>query len=68
MHFVNEEYDGGRIVAQACVPVRPSDSPADLARRVLRSEHELYPEVVAALCEGRIRWGEDGKPVILTNS
>ena len=66
VHFVNEKYDEGRIVAQACVPVLPTDTPEDLARRVLKREHEVYPEVVAALCDGRIEWGEDGKPVIWT--
>lgn len=66
VHFVNEKYDEGRIVAQACVPVYPADSAADVAARVLKSEHEMYPEVVAALCDGRLRWGEDGKPVIWT--
>jgi len=66
VHFVNEEYDKGRIVAQACVPVSPEDSPEDVASKVLRREHELYPDVVAALCDGRIVWREDGKPVIST--
>jgi phosphoribosylglycinamide formyltransferase len=67
VHFVDEEYDRGPIVAQACVPVSPWDTAQDLAARVLKSEHELYPHVVAALCDNRIKWTEDNtKPVIWT--
>ncbi len=35
MHFVDEEYDTGPILAQCCVPVFPTDSPKRLAARVL---------------------------------
>jgi len=64
VHFLNESYDQGPIVAQASVPVYPTDSPGDVANRVLKQEHELYPSVVAALCSGRIGWREDGIPVM----
>lgn len=50
VHFVEEEYDTGRIVAQWPVPVLAGDSPETLAARVLAIEHMLYPaaiEVVA---------------------
>lgn len=48
VHFVDEEYDRGKIVAQRCVPVLPDDSPDTLAHRVLeqaRAEalHTLQP-------------------------
>lgn len=29
-------------------------------------EHKLYPRCVAALCEGRISWREDGIPIMWT--
>jgi folate-dependent phosphoribosylglycinamide formyltransferase PurN len=35
VHFVDEEYDTGPILAQRVVPVSPTDSPAQLAARVL---------------------------------
>lgn len=50
VHFVEEEYDTGRIVAQWPVPVLAGDSAETLAARVLAVEHMLYPaaiEVVA---------------------
>ncbi|GAB2212696.1 hypothetical protein Drorol1_Dr00020677 [Drosera rotundifolia] len=64
IHFVNEEYDKGKILAQRVVPVLASDSPEDLAARVLKEEHRLYVQVAATMCEGRIVWREDGIPLI----
>ena len=49
IHFVDERYDEGRIVAQWPVPVLPGDSPDTLAARVLRVEHALYPAAADAL-------------------
>jgi phosphoribosylglycinamide formyltransferase 1 len=46
VHFVNERYDEGRILAQWPVPVLEADTPRTLAQRVLRVEHELYPAAV----------------------
>lgn len=57
VHFVNEEYDDGAILGQWQVEVRAGDTADELAERVLRVEHELYPRAVdhlcAALSEGR---------------
>lgn len=43
VHFVDEEYDQGTILAQWPVPVEAGDTPESLADRVLRVEHVLYP-------------------------
>jgi phosphoribosylglycinamide formyltransferase len=64
VHFIDEEYDTGPILAQAAVPVLPTDTPQALAARVLREEHRLYPECVAALCDGRVTWRQDGVPIM----
>ncbi|KAG9446052.1 hypothetical protein H6P81_012180 [Aristolochia fimbriata] len=64
IHFVDEKYDTGRILAQRVVPVMASDSAEELAARVLHAEHKLYVEVVVALCEDRITWRPDGVPLI----
>ncbi|GLC64850.1 Phosphoribosylglycinamide formyltransferase (GART), partial [Pleodorina starrii] len=64
VHFVDEEFDTGPILAQRVVPVFPTDSPKQLAARVLREEHVVYPHCVAALCDGRIGWREDGVPIL----
>lgn len=49
VHWVDENYDEGRIIAQWPVPVLPGDTPDALAARVLRVEHQLYPAAVAAV-------------------
>uniref|UniRef100_A0A1D1YZK8 Phosphoribosylglycinamide formyltransferase, chloroplastic n=1 Tax=Anthurium amnicola TaxID=1678845 RepID=A0A1D1YZK8_9ARAE len=64
IHFVDEHYDTGRILAQRVVSVLASDTAEQLAARVLNEEHKLYVEVVEALCEERITWREDGVPLI----
>ena len=54
VHYVDEHYDRGPIVAQRRVPVRPDDTADTLAQRVLAAEHALLPEVLLSLAQ-RIR-------------
>ena len=54
IHWVNEHYDEGAIIAQWPVPVHASDSADTLAARVLAVEHKLYPLCVRAVASGRI--------------
>lgn len=49
VHFVDEAYDQGAIIAQWPVPVLPGDTPESLAARVLGVEHRLLPLAVEAL-------------------
>lgn len=53
VHFVDDVYDRGRIIAQWPVPVFASDDEHTLAARVLRVEHLIYPRVVDAVASGR---------------
>jgi len=59
VHYVDEHYDRGPIIAQRSVPVQPGDTPDTLAARVLEAEHRLLPDVVLALArtlrEGSVR-------------
>jgi phosphoribosylglycinamide formyltransferase len=64
VHFVDAEYDTGPILAQRVVPVFPTDTPKQLAARVLKEEHAVYPVCVAALVDGRVGWREDGVPIL----
>jgi phosphoribosylglycinamide formyltransferase-1 len=54
VHFVTAELDGGPIVIQAAVAVRPGDGPTELAARVLRQEHAIYPLAVRWFLEDRL--------------
>ncbi len=51
VHYVNEKYDEGRIVAQWPVPVLTGDTPELLAARVLAVEHMLYPAAVQLVAQ-----------------
>jgi phosphoribosylglycinamide formyltransferase-1 len=55
VHFVVPEMDSGPIIAQAAVGVRPGDTEASLAARVLEVEHRIYPEALRAVAEGRVQ-------------
>jgi phosphoribosylglycinamide formyltransferase-1 len=61
VHFVDEEYDRGAIIAQWPVAVHETDTAAVLAARVLRVEHRLYPRAVAAVAAGIVTLGADGR-------
>ena len=55
VHFVSEECDGGPIIAQKAVEVRPDDTPEVLQKRIMeQAEWILLPEAVRAFCEDRI--------------
>lgn len=55
VHFVSEECDGGPIIAQKAVEVRPDDTPEVLQKRIMeQAEWKLLPEAVRAFCEDRI--------------
>ena len=61
VHFANEDYDKGPIVAQRAVEVREGDTLDTLEERIHEAEHALYPEVLRLLAEGRVSVGEDRK-------
>jgi len=54
VHFVTFVMDGGPIIAQAAVPVKPRDTPETLAARVLVAEHALYPKALARVLRGEV--------------
>jgi phosphoribosylglycinamide formyltransferase-1 len=49
VHLVTAELDAGPILAQAHVPVLPSDDVGTLAARVLEEEHRIYPQTLDKL-------------------
>lgn len=61
VHFANEDYDKGPIVAQRAVEVREDDTLEALEARIHEAEHALYPEVLRLVAEGRVSVGEDRK-------
>ena len=55
VHFVVPELDAGPVIAQASVPVHPSDTPEVLAERILAVEHKLYPDALKLLASDKVR-------------
>jgi len=51
VHLVTAELGCGPILAQAVVPVLPTDTADTLSARVLTQEHLIYPQAVAGLLE-----------------
>ncbi len=49
IHYVNEHYDQGASIYQHTCPVNPTDTPEQLAARVLELEHAYLPKVIEEL-------------------
>jgi phosphoribosylglycinamide formyltransferase-1 len=54
VHLVDEGVDTGPILAQAAVPVLPTDDVETLHARIQVAEHALLPAVVAAIASGKM--------------
>jgi phosphoribosylglycinamide formyltransferase 1 len=59
VHVVTGDLDAGPIVAQAAVPVLPSDTVETLSARILVQEHRLYPLAIGRVLAGG--WKVDGR-------
>lgn len=46
IHFVNNEYDRGEIIAQYSTPVSPDDSAEEIAEKVHKLEYSHYPSII----------------------
>lgn len=54
VHFANADYDAGPIIAQRALAVEEGWTVDELEEHIHEIEHELYPEVVGLLAEGRV--------------
>lgn len=54
VHFANEDYDKGPIIAQRAVEIREDDTLESLETCIHEAEHELYPEVISLLAQQRV--------------
>lgn len=54
VHFVTNDLDGGPVIVQARVPVKPGDSADALATRVLHEEHRILPLAIRWFVEKRL--------------
>jgi phosphoribosylglycinamide formyltransferase-1 len=49
IHFVNEHYDEGKIIAQHFCDVDENETAETLAKKIQALEHEFFPEVIEML-------------------
>jgi formyltetrahydrofolate-dependent phosphoribosylglycinamide formyltransferase len=54
VHFVDETYDTGKIIAQRCVDISNVKSPEEIAERILTVEHQLLPFVIEKIALGKV--------------
>ena len=54
VHFVTAELDSGPIVIQAAVRMRVGEQASELAARVLRQEHVIYPRAAQWFLDDRL--------------
>ena len=67
VHFVTEEVDGGPVIAQRSVNIDSADNAQTLAKKVLKKEHVLYPQVIGWYTQGKLKL-LNNKTVILDKS
>lgn len=59
VHFANAAYDAGPIIAQRALPVEEGWDVEELEVHIHEIEHELYPQVVQLLADGRVQVRDD---------
>lgn len=59
IHYVNREYDTGKIISQITVPIATTDNADEIAKKVFAAECRLYPETLNELVKGTV--GRDGQ-------
>lgn len=62
VHLVEEELDGGPILAQSAVEVREGETLESLTQRIHTAEHALYPATVRRFLTEP--WHRDGRRVV----
>jgi phosphoribosylglycinamide formyltransferase 1 len=58
IHFANEQFDEGPIIAQGVVVVDEDDTVESLEAKIHELEHRLYPAVLQLIAEDRITLSE----------
>ena len=61
VHFANEDYDCGPIIAQRALTVEEGWDVDELEEHIHEIEHDLYPETLQLIAEGRVEVLEDGR-------
>ena len=65
VHFANEQYDRGPIIAQQALEVYEGESLQSLEERIHAIEHVLYPKVLQLIADGRVSITADCKVSVI---
>lgn len=60
VHYVTPELDGGPVISQCRVPVKPDDSAETLQARVQKGEHIIYPHTIGLIEKGFVYLSDQG--------
>lgn len=52
IHFVNEKYDEGSVIFQACCNIEPEDTPQSIAHKVHELEYKYFPAIIEKVISG----------------
>lgn len=63
VHFADDKYDCGPIIAQRPVPIEEGWTVDELESHIHAVEHDLYPQVIQALAEDRVH--VEGRKVLV---
>ncbi len=66
VHFVDGGMDTGPVIIQAALAVSPDDTEETLSARILKLEHQIFPEAIRLFSEGRLR--VEGRVVRISGS
>ena len=56
VHYVTAELDGGPVIMQGRLRIRPGDTPDAVSARVHTLEHIIYPHVCSLIARRRVEW------------
>ncbi len=66
VHFVDEGTDTGPVILQRAVPIPENCDREELETAIHAVEHEIYPEAIGMIAQGRVRIaGEDSRRIII---
>jgi phosphoribosylglycinamide formyltransferase 1 len=67
VHFVDEGVDTGPTILQRELAVPPGGGRAELERAVHALEHEIYPEAISMIAQGRVRIDASDPRVVIVD-
>ncbi|MCI0532294.1 MAG: phosphoribosylglycinamide formyltransferase [candidate division Zixibacteria bacterium] len=65
VHLVDYKFDHGPVIYSEMIPLKKSDTPVNLQKRVLKVEHRVYPYIAGLFADGKV--AIKGRKVVIKN-